>query len=477
MPSRFRLSALLFAFAIPLALAACGGESDYASDAAVTPDEVRAIAEEAYVYGYPMVDSYRILNAYFGNPDGPEFKGGWNEVIGDARVYTPEDRTVQTPNSDTPYSFIGLDLRAEPLVLTIPPMDPDRYFSVQLVDAYTFNFDYIGTRTTGNDGGRYLVAGPGWTGDVPEGIDEVFRSETEIGIAIYRTQLFDADDLEAVKEIQAGYEVEPLSAFLGEPAPPAPPAIEWRTPLSPEEQRTSLAFFDQLNAVLDWCPVDASEVELRERFARIGVEAGKTFDPDALSPEMRAAIEAGIADAWAAFDSLNTHAIATGDVESGDLFGTREFLDNNYLYRMTAAVTGIWGNSREEAMYPIYQVDANGDPLDGSKAAYRIHVEPGTTIPVEAFWSLTMYEMPESLLYANEIDRYLINSPMVPDLVRDPDGGVTVYLQHESPGADKEANWLPAPDGPFIAVLRLYLPGPDALDGDWNAPPLEAVTD
>jgi hypothetical protein len=473
---RFLPSLLPLILALSVGLAACSDSADTPGEE-VTVEEARAIAEEAYVYGFPMVDSYRILNAYFANPESPEYKGDWNTVISDARVYTPDDRTVQTPNSDTPYSFVGFDLRAEPLVLTIPPMEPDRYFSVQLVDAYTHNFDYIGTRTTGNDGGTYLVAGPEWEGEVPDGIDGVYRPETQVGIAIYRTQLFDPEDLEAVKEIQEGFAAEPLSAFLGEPAPPAPPAIEWRTPLSPEEQRTSLAFFDQLNAVLDWCPVDPSEVELRERFARIGVEAGKTFDPDALSPELRTAIEAGMADAWAAFDSLNKNEIASGEVTSGDMFGTREFLQNNYLYRMAAAVTGIWGNTREEAMYPIYQVDANGDPLDGSKHAYRLYAEPGTTIPVEAFWSLTMYEMPQSLLYANEIDRYLINSPMVPDLARDPDGGVTIYVQHESPGADKEANWLPAPDGPFLVVLRLYLPGPEALDGDWAAPPLEPVTD
>ena len=473
---RFLPSLWSLILALSVGLAACSDSADTPGEE-VTVEEAREIAREAYVYGYPMVDSYRILNAYFGNPDGPEYKGNWNTIISDARVYTPEDRTVQTPNSDTPYSFVGLDLRAEPLVVTIPAMEENRYFSVQLIDAYTFNFDYIGTRTTGNDGGRYLIAGPDWTGDVPDGIDGVYRSDTQVGIAIYRTQLFGADDLERVKEIQAGFEVEPLSAFLGEPAPPAPPPIEWRAPLSPEELRTSLDFFDHLNAVLAWCPVDPSEVELRERFARIGVEAGKTFDPAALTPEIRAAIEAGVADAWAAFDSLNTHAMATGELTSGDIFGTREFLRNNYLYRMTAAVTGIWGNSREEAMYPIYSVDANGDPLDGSKHAYRLHAEPGVTIPADAFWSLTMYEMPASLLYANEIDRYLINSPMVSDLVRDPDGGVTIYVQHESPGADKEANWLPAPDGPFVVVLRLYLPGEAALRGDWQPPPLEPVTD
>ena len=390
-------------------------------------------------------------------------------------MYTPEDRDVQTPNSDTPYSMLGLDLRAEPLVLTIPPIEEGRFFHVQLVDAYTHNFAYIGTRTTGNDGGRYLLAGPNWDGETPPGIDEVFRSETQIGGAIYRTQLFGPDDLENVKKVQAGYGVEPLSAFLGEPAPQAPPALEWRTPLSAEEQRTSLAFFGQLNAALAWCPVDPSEVELRARFGRIGVEGGEPFDTEALSPEMRSALEAGVADAWAAFDSLTANEIARGEVTSGDMFGTREFLENNYLYRMAGAVIGIWGNSREEAMYPIYKSDANGDPLDGSKASYRLRFGPGEAPPAEAFSSLTLYEMPASLLYDNPIDRYLINSPMLPDLLRDDDGGVTIYIQHESPGPDREANWLPAPDGPFVVVMRLYLPGPSALDGSWTPPPLEPV--
>ncbi|HUU58122.1 MAG TPA: DUF1254 domain-containing protein [Phycisphaerae bacterium] len=476
MPSRFRLSALLFAFAIPLALAACGGESDYASDAAATPEEARAIAEEAYVYGFPLVDNYRVQYAYFGDPENPEYKGAMNDVHSTARVYTPEDKAVQTPNSDTPYSMVGMDLRPEPLVLTIPPIEKNRYYSVQLVDAYTFNFDYIGTRVTGNGGGTYMIAGPGWSGETPPGIDDVFHSETEIALAIIRTQLFGPDDLDNVKKIQAGYKAEPLSTFLGETAP-APAPIKWTVPLSPKEQRTSLGFFDRLNAALANCPVQPSEKDLRARFARIGVEAGAAFDTAALSSEMQDAIQAGMADAWASLDSLQKNAIDVGKVVSGDLFGTRKFLDNNYLYRMAGAVLGIYGNSEQEAMYPIYQVDANGDPLDGSKHAYRIHVKPGATIPVKAFWSLTMYEMPQSLLYANEIDRYLINSPMVPDLVRDPDGGVTIYIQHESPGADKEANWLPAPAGPFIAVLRLYLPGPDALDGNWKAPPLEPVTD
>jgi len=469
---RFRAAALVFALALPLALAACG-EKAAAPDAAVTPDEARAIAEEAYVYGFPLVDSYRILYAYFGSPESPDYKGAWNEVHSTARVYTPDDRTVQTPNSDTPYSFVGLDLRAEPVVLTIPAIDANRYFSVQLVDIYTHNFDYIGTRTTGNGGGTYLIAGPDWAGEAPDGIDGVYRSESDIGVAIYRTQLFGPDDLENVKKVQAGYEARPLSAFLGEPAPPAQPPIAWTPPLTPDEQRTSPAFFDQLNRALAFARIHPSETELRGRFARIGVEAGTVFDPDAQTPEMRAAIQAGMADAWAALDSLNAGPIARGELSSGDLFGTREFLGTNYLYRMAAAVLGIYGNSREEAMYPIYQADANGEPLDASKHDYTLHFAPGQAPPAEAFWSLTMYQMPESLLYANEIDRYLVNSPMLPELVKDADGGVTIYVQHASPGKAKEANWLPAPAGPFVAVLRLYLPGKAALDGSWTPPPLE----
>ena len=469
----FRVFALAAVLSIPFALAACAESSD--TSGAVTPEEAREIASEAYVYGFPMVDSYRVLYSYFGDPQSPEYKGAWNEVHSTARVYTPEDRAVQTPNSDTPYSMLGLDLRAEPMVLTIPPIEENRYFSVQLVDAYTFNFDYIGTRTTGNDGGTYLIAGPGWSGETPPGIDRVFRSETEIALAIYRTQLFGPDDLEKVKSVQAGYGAKPLSAFLGEAAPEGVAPITWVKPLSAEEQRTDVQFFGLLNAALAFAPVAPSETDLRARFARIGVVGGAPFDVGSLSADMRDALQAGMGDAWAAFDSLKTNEIDTGKVSSGDMFGTREFLKNNYLYRMAAAVLGIYGNSREEAMYPIYSVDSNGDPLDGSKASYRLRFAQGQGPPAEAFASLTLYEMPASLLYANPINRYLINSPMLKDLVRDDDGGVTINVQHESPGADREANWLPAPAGPFIVVMRLYLPGPAALDGSWTPPPLEPV--
>ena len=202
-----------------------------------TTNEARSIAKEAYIYGFPMVDSYRIRHAYFVDQKNPEYKAPWNQIRNIPRVFTPDDKAVQTPNSDTPYSMIGLDLRAEPIVLTVPPIEKERYFSIQLVDLYTFNFDYIGSRTTGNGGGSFLIAGPDWKGETPKGVKKVIRSETELVLAIYRTQLFNPGDLDNVKKIQAGYKAQPLSAFLGQPAPKAAPAIDFIKPLTPERRR------------------------------------------------------------------------------------------------------------------------------------------------------------------------------------------------------------------------------------------------
>jgi hypothetical protein len=436
----------------------------------ITPSEARAIAKEACVYGFPLVDNYRIQYGYFADRQNPEFKAPWNQIHNTPRVYTPEDRAIQTPNSDTPYSFVGMDLRTEPIVLTVPPIEKERYFSVQLIDAYTFNFDYIGSRATGNDGGSYLIAGPNWKGELPKGIKKVFRSETEFVFAVYRTQLFKPDDLDNVKKVQAGYKAQTLSAFLGTAAPKAAPAIDFMKPLSPEEEKTSPQFFNILNFVLQFTPTNPSETELMGRFAKIGVGAGKTFDVTKLSPEIKTAIEQGMAEAWADFAALQKE-FAAGKVKSGDVFGTREFLKNNYLYRMAAAVLGIYGNSKLEAMYPMYLVDEANQKLDGSNR-YTIRFASDQLPPVNAFWSLTMYEMPQSLLVANPINRYLLNSPMLPQFKRDPDGGLTLLIQNESPGKDKETNWLPAPRGPFVMAMRLYWPKAEATEGKWTAPPL-----
>jgi len=440
----------------------------------LTPNEARAIAKDAYIYGFPLVDSYRIQYSYFVDRQSPEFKAPWNAIHNVARVFTPDDKAIQTPNSDTPYSFLGMDLRADPLVLTMPPIEKDRYFSVQLVDAYTHNFDYIGSRTTGNGGGNYLVAGPSWTGATPAGVAKVFRSETEFAFAFYRTQLFGPEDIDNVKAVQSGYKVQTLSTYLGAPPPPAPPKVEFAQPLTVEAQKTSPEFFAVLDFVLRFCPTHPSETALRARFAELGIGGERAFRPEAFAPDILQAVKAGTADAWADLAAFKTRDVDTGKVGSADVFGTREFLKNNYLYRMAAAVLGIYGNSKEEAIYPVYSVDAAGEKLDASAKAYTLRFAPEKLPPVRAFWSLTLYELPASLLYPNPLKRYLINSPMLPNLERDADSGLTLHVRHASPGPDRESNWLPAPSGPFWMILRLYQPKEEAQTGTWTQPPLQS---
>lgn len=439
------------------------------------PEEARAISKEAYIYAYPMLDCYRIMYAYFVNTSNPEYKNPFNIIKNIPKVYTPEDKAVQTPNSDTPYSMLGLDLRTEPVVITVPQIEKERYFSVQLIDLYTFNFDYIGTRTTGNEGGSFLVAGPKWNGEVPAGIKKAFKAETEIALAAFRTQLFNNEDLPNVVKIQDQYKVQTLSEFLGKPAPAPAPAIDWYKPLSKNEEKNSLAFFDELNFLLQFCPTDPTETDLMARFAKMNIGQGNKFDTATLTPEIRKAIAEGNGDAWTEFLEFEKTQINTGKVTSGDLFGTREYLKNNYIYRMAAAILGIFGNSKEEAMYPLYRTDAQDQPLDASKNSYSLHFKAGEFPPVNAFWSVTMYDLPASLLVANPINRYLINSPMIPNLKLDKDGGLTIYIQSKSPGKDKESNWLPAPNGLFFIAMRLYYPKETALNGSWKQPPLEVV--
>jgi hypothetical protein len=442
------------------------------AQASVTPAEARAIAKEAYVYGFPVVDSYRVQYAYFVDRDSPEYKAPWNQIRNNPHVGTPADKAVQAINTDTPYSWIGMDLRAEPLVLTLPVIEKDRYFSVQLIDLYTFDFDYMGSRTTGNDGGSFLVAGPGWKGETPKGVKKVFRSECELGQVWFRTQLFNPGDIDNVKKVQDGYKVQTLSAFLGQPAPNPAPTIEFIKPLTPEQERTSLEVFNILNFVLQFCPTDPSETQLMERFAKIGVGAGKTFDASQLSPEMKTAIEQGMADAWADFANVKKQ-IEEGKVGFGDMFGTRAHLKNNYLYRMVATL-GLYGNTKEEAIYLGYFTDGDGKKLDAANR-YTLRFAAGELPPVNAFWSLTMYDFPAELLVANPLNRYVLNSPMLPQFKRDADGGLTLYIQSEPPGGDKESNWLPAPKGPFAMAMRLYWPKPAALDGKWKHPPVMKV--
>lgn len=435
----------------------------------LTPDKARVIAREAFIYAYPMVENYLSIHAFALDPESPDYKGPPNAVHNVDRVFTPADRGVVTPNSDTPYSFLVMDLRAEPLVVSMPAIEPDRYYSLQIVDLYSHNVDYLGTRRDGNEGGDFLVAGPGWTGEAPPGIRRVVRVPTDFAFSQFRTQLRDAEDLGRVKEIQAEYAVEPLSSHLGKEAPPQPPAVDWPT-ITRESARTE--FWSYVNILLQFAPPLPWEDALRSRFARIGVAPAEDWPAGPLSDEVTAAV---VSAGEAAREEIATTLLR--DVKSSrGLFGSPEAMRGNAMKRALGAMGGLYGLEEEEALYESYQLDAAGERLDASRHDYVMRFPKGALPPAGAFWSITMYD-DDRFLVENPLDRYLINSSMASDLVTDANGDVVIRLQHESPGPSLESNWLPAPDGPMGVVLRIYLPDDPALDGSWTAPRIEVAND
>jgi len=295
------------------------------------------------------------------------------------------------------------------------------------------------------------------------------RSDTDFALGLIRTQLFGPSDLDNVKKIQAGYKVRALSLYENKPGPEPAPSINWIAPLSPKDEQTSLNMFNVLAFVLQFCPTDPSEVALRKSFESIGIVPGKPFDPASLSPSTQTSLSAGMAAGQKQID-----AARAASTSSNDLFGTRAQMKNDYLNRAVGAQYGILGNSAAEAVYLGWPKDASGNPLTGANK-YVVHFAKDGLPPVRAFWSLTMYDLPQQLLVANALNRYLINSPMLPALKQDADGGITLYIQNSSPGKDKESNWLPAPAGPFFIVLRCYWPQDAILNGTWKQPPMTMV--
>jgi hypothetical protein len=440
----------------------------------ITPAETKAIAEEGFIYGLPIVMNYAVMYEYAVDKGNPEFKAPFNQIKNEARVFTYKDTAIVTPNSDTPYSFAWLDLRAEPIVLSVPAVEKSRYYAVQLEDGNTFNYGYIGSRATGSDAADYMVVGPDWKGETPPGIKKVFHSTTQFSVAGYRTQLFGPTDMPNVVKVQSGYKVQPLSAFLKQSAPPAAPTINF--PKINKELAKS-GFFDYLDFSLQFAPPGPEEKEIREKLARLGIGAGKKFDFKALSREQKAAVIEGVK----AGETKVQEFLAGGvkDVNGwkiGDWFGDRAFYNGNWLKRAAGAQGGIYGNDSVEATYPLTKTLADGEPLDGSKHNYTLTFPAGEYPPVNAFWSVTMYDGKSQLLIKNPINRYLINSPMLPNMKKNADGSLTLYIQKDSPGEDKESNWLPAPNGPIYLVMRLYWPkteSPSILppgEGTWKPP-------
>lgn len=453
-------------------LAGCGKQDGPSTQAATTPAsaasaaasgptapslaEVRAIAEKGFVYGLPLVMNYAIMNAFSVNRESGQFKAPFNQIHCEANVFTHENTAVVTPNSDTPYCLLWVDLRAEPMVVSVPAVPKSRYYSVHLCDGNTFNYGFIGTRTTGPEAGDFLIVGPDWNGETPAGIKKVFRSSTQQSIVIFRTQLFSPADLAGVAKVQSGYKTQPLSAFLKQAPPATAPAIDFP---KIDDAMLKANFFDYLDFALTFAPPGPEEKEIRAQLASIGIGPGKTFDFKNLSPEHRTAVLEGMK----AGDAKVDQAVASfGKIINGwnvgSAQGDRSFFNGDWLLRAVGARAGIYGLDAAEATYPLTRVDAAGEPLDSSKHAYTLTFAPDKLPPVNAFWSITMYDGTSQFLVKNPINRYLINSPMLPAMKKNPDGSLTLYIQKDSPGKAKESNWLPAPNGPMFVVMRLYWP-------------------
>jgi Uncharacterized conserved protein len=389
-----------------------------------------------------------------------------NHINNVPKVFGPQDTGVVTPNSDTPYSYLIMDLRREPLVVTLPVIEHDRYYSLQLVDLYSHNVDYLGTRRDGNGGGNFLIAGPGWQGKVPAGIKRVVHIPTSLMFSQFRTELKSPQDLDRVKTIQSQYRVEPLSAFEKRSPPARVAAVNW--PSISREQIPD-RIFAMLNFLLPFAPPLAHEKTLLKQFDRIGIAPGAPWPP-ALPQPVLDAIKLGQQDA-----QQEVADAARKVTSSKDYFGTPADMKGKYLERAVGAMLGLYGNTAVEALYPAWQLDASGQQLNASKSDYQLTFAANALPPVRAFWSITMYDGKTRFLVDNSLNRYLINSSMLPGLKRGADGSITLYLQHKSPGKDLETNWLPAPNGPIYVVMRLYLPDPQALNGQWKVPALKAV--
>lgn len=427
---------------------------------------IGSMATEATLWGYPMVDMYAILHGQALDPKSFDYKAPLN-VVGHTRtVATPEDTAVIAPNVDTPYSHAWLDLRGGPVVITVPTFEPHRYVSLQLFDLYTWIIDYVTPRTNGNSGGDFLVTPPGWTGSVPPGIRKVFQSTTLLALGMFRTQLLGADDLPNVHAIQDKMRVRTLPEYLGQAKPATLPLPTLVNPLNLRQKPTDPAFFDVLNWMLNFMPVLDDEHDLRQRLQKFGVAPGQTF-----TGQYAVDLPQVMQGMGAALKAMGERARLVRS--SAELFGSRAYLKQDYLIRAVGAMLGILGNAAEEYLGVGYATDATGQPFKGQHR-YRIRFAPDQLPPVDAFWSLTVYTEAR-LLYANVLKRYVINTVSLPSLVKDSDGGFTLYVQNESPGAALQANWLPVPSGVFGLTFRTYLPRAEIRDGRWRAPPVVRV--
>jgi len=438
------------------------------AQAPLAPAEAKAIAEEAYVFGMAIVEHYKALWAYGIEPKSPKYCG-INKLCNDTQLYGPKDTAVVSPNNDTIYTSGFMDVRAEPMILQVPAVT-DRYYSFMLVDMVTDNFAYVGSRATGTQPGTYAITGPGWKGQLPEGVTRI-ASPSWLVLAIGRTAVNGEADMPALRRAQAGYKLVPLSTLVGKPAPSEAPKIDF-PPFVDAKVADAETYIKYLNFLMQFQVFPAAEQPLLDRLARIGVSSGRAFSPADFPPEVMKAIDEGVdvgrEKVRAKADNLGTQ-VNGWNISPGN---AGEF-GEDYMTRSAAAWKYIYVNSAVEAMYPTAGIDGSNKPLDGSSARYVMKFPPGALPPVNYFWSLTLYDATTQVPIENSIDRYSIGD-RTPGIVKGSDGSLTIHIQADKP-ATNAANWLPAPKAPFYVILRAYGPKPAMLDGSYKVPPITRV--
>ncbi|MFO1088382.1 MAG: DUF1254 domain-containing protein [Hyphomicrobiales bacterium] len=463
-----RLKAVFLATAI--AFCATAPAPLRAADAAFTEEAARAIGVDAYLYFYSLVTMDITRRQISNVPPGSGGLGGPQNMFINIPTYPPADmKTVVRPNFDTLYSSAWLDLTKEPMIVSAPNTD-GRYYLLPMLDMWTDVFASPGWRTTGTQAADFLIAPPGWSGTVPSGVTRIDAPTPYVWI-IGRTQTNGPDDYEAVHKIQAGYKVTPLSQWGGTVTPPAfvpDKTIDMKTP--PKLQVDSMdaaTFFAYAAELLKVNPPHLTDQPLIAQLKRLGFEPGKSFDLKSASPEAQKAFANAPQDAQKlmAWKLPSMAAVVNGWQMNTTTMGV---YGNYYLKRALVTQFGLGANLPQDAIYPLNLADSTGKPLDGANR-YTLHFDKDKLPPVDAFWSVTLYDK-EGFQVANPLNRFAVSSWM--PFVYNPDGSLDLYFQNESPGKDKEANWLPAPKGPFNLTMRLYAPQASAINGEWDPPPV-----
>jgi hypothetical protein len=438
---------------------------------ALTENEAHAIGVEAYLYFYPLVTldvtRRQLTNMAPGSEGG--IGGPMNSFNNVQAFPTADMKAVVRPNFDTLYSSGWLDLTKEPMVVSVPDTG-GRYYLLPMLDMWSDVFASPGWRTTGTQAGNFLVTPPGWSGTVPDGMTRIAAPTPYVWI-IGRTKTDGPADYDAVHKIQAGYKITPLSQWGKEPSPPETkidPDVDMKTP--PKKQVDTMPadkYFAYAAELLKLHPPHITDQPIIARLKRIGFEAGQNFDLDKADTAVKAALESAPEDAQKLMQwKIPTMArIANGWSMNTDTMGV---YGNYYLKRAMVAQVGLGANLPEDAIYPLNLADETGKPLDGANN-YTIHFDKEQIPPAQAFWSITLYDN-DGFQVANPLNRFAVSSWM--PFKFNPDGSLDLYFQNGSPGGDKEANWLPAPKGPYNLTMRIYAPKADALTGKWNPPPV-----